>query len=133
MNLSRLLGCLGFGSGIVLVAALLAGCQTELASDQYSEAAGLKTASVGSPEAGGVTTNGPNEEILNVGDSLTINYADLPVVTPPFVGKIKGDGTITLLFSETFVAKDKTRGQLEKEIHDRYVPRYFSHLTATVQ
>ena len=45
---------------------------------------------------------------------------------------VKGDGTITLWYSKTFHVAGKTRGQVEKEIHDAYVPDYWVNATVTV-
>ena len=52
---------------------------------------------------------------------------------PPFEEKIKEDGTITLLLNQTFKAAGKTRGELEKEIRERYVPRLLQYMTVTVK
>jgi protein involved in polysaccharide export with SLBB domain len=85
------------------------------------------------PAAGGVMagTKEPHE-VFRVGDSLTIVYTDLPVSTPAFQGKIKEDGTVTLLLNQKFIAAGKTTGELEEEIRAFYVPKYFKYLTATV-
>jgi len=76
---------------------------------------------------------GMEPNAFRVGDSLTIVYADLPVPTQPFDGKIKEDGTITLLQNQTFKAAGKTPGELETEIRDRYVPDYYRNMTVTVK
>lgn len=73
-----------------------------------------------------------NAEALKVGDTLNVVYADLPITTPPFDGPIKEDGSITLMYNKTFQAAGKTPGQLEKEIHDAYVPNVFKYMTVTV-
>jgi polysaccharide export outer membrane protein len=72
-------------------------------------------------------------EVLRVGDSLIITFADLTVPMAPFEDKIKSDGTITLPLNLTFKADGKTRGDLEKEIRARYVPDYFKQMTVTVK
>jgi len=75
---------------------------------------------------------GPEPEIFRVGDSLTIVYGDLPMLTPAFDGKIREDGTITLLLNQTFTAVGKTAGGLQKEIRACYVPKYYKNMTVTV-
>jgi protein involved in polysaccharide export with SLBB domain len=70
--------------------------------------------------------------VFHVGDSLTVVYTDTPQPTPMFQGKVKDDGTITLLLNHKFMAAGKTPGQLEEEIRAYYVPNYFKYLTATV-
>jgi protein involved in polysaccharide export with SLBB domain len=82
--------------------------------------------------AAGVT--GLEPAVFRAGDSLTIVYGDLPAPAPPnFEGKVKEDGTITLLLNQTFTVAGKTVGQLEKEIRDCYVPKYYKYMTATVK
>lgn len=76
---------------------------------------------------------GPEPEVLRVGDSLTITFMDTPNLIPVFDEKIKEDGTITLALNQIFKADGKTRGTLEKEIRDRYVPDYFKSLTVTIR
>jgi polysaccharide export outer membrane protein len=58
---------------------------------------------------------------------------DTPTPIPIFEGKIKEDGTITLTLNQTFKADGKTPGDLEKEIRERYVPKFFKYMTVTVK
>jgi polysaccharide export outer membrane protein len=94
----------------------------------------VHSAPAAAPAAASVVSSaaGPEPEVFRAGDSLTIVYADLPVATPPFEGKIKEDGKITLLLNQTFTAAGKTAGTLEKEIRACYVPKYYKNLTVTV-
>jgi protein involved in polysaccharide export with SLBB domain len=57
----------------------------------------------------------------------------MPAPFTPRDERIKEDGTITLLEGKTFNAAGKTRGQLEKEIHDWYVPSYYLKMTVSVR
>jgi polysaccharide export outer membrane protein len=68
-----------------------------------------------------------------VGDVLTIELTDLPVTFPTREERIKEDGTITLLEGKTFMAAGKTRGQLEREVHDWYVPRFYLKMTVSIR
>ncbi len=87
-----------------------------------------------SPAVGSPTSVGaPEPFVFRVGDSLTIVYSDLPTTPPPFEGKIKEDGTITLLQNKSFTAAGKTAGELEKEIRTNYVPKIFKYMTVTVK
>lgn len=70
---------------------------------------------------------------LRVGDLLVITFSDLINPIPPFEGRVKDDGKITLTQNQDFVAAGKTVAELEKEIHQRYVPKYFVNLTVTVK
>jgi polysaccharide export outer membrane protein len=47
--------------------------------------------------------------------------------------RIKEDGTVTLLEGKTFTAAGKTRGQLEKEVHDYYVPGFYHKMTVSIR
>jgi len=71
-------------------------------------------------------------ELLKVGETIDIVYHDLPTMEPGFEAPIKDDGSITLLFNKKFQAAGKTPGQLEKEIHDAYVPNIYRYMTVTV-
>lgn len=110
------------------------GAGTAHAPDPAAPAPTSVAASAVRPAAGGVMTNSsaPQAEVFRAGDSLTIVYADLPQPTPAFQGKIKEDGTITLLLNQKFMAAGKTAGQLEDEIRETYVPKIFKYLTVTV-
>jgi len=72
-------------------------------------------------------------DALHVGDTLTIEFSDMPAAMQPREERIKEDGTITLLEQKVFVAAGKTRGQLEKEIHDWYVPRFYLKMTVSIR
>ena len=52
---------------------------------------------------------------------------------PAFEERVKEDGTITLIENQNFTAAGKTRGQLEKDIRNAYVPKYYVKMTVTVK
>jgi polysaccharide export outer membrane protein len=70
---------------------------------------------------------------LRVGELLVITFADVPTPIPQYEGRIREDGKITLTMNQEFVAAGRTVAELEKEIRDRYVPKYFQNLTVTVR
>jgi polysaccharide export outer membrane protein len=74
-----------------------------------------------------------SSDVLNIGDLVSVVFSDLPTAIPPFEERVKDDGSITLLGNQTFQVAGKARRVLEQEIHDRYVPSYFVHLTVTVR
>jgi protein involved in polysaccharide export with SLBB domain len=94
---------------------------------------GCQTSQPAFPQSG----NGPTTDLapigLRAGELVTVTFSDLVNPVPPFEGRIKEDGTITLLLNQTFTAAGKTNAELEKEIRDRYVPRLFVNLTATIR
>jgi Periplasmic protein involved in polysaccharide export len=70
---------------------------------------------------------------LRVGDNLKIILSDIPILVAPFEQRIKEDGTIVLIENKKFTAAGKTRSELEKEIHDTYVPKFFVKMTVFVE
>lgn len=129
----------------ILVILLLSGCGGGK-TQQFAEVPGFASvpgmegasATTATPAATGtenaaVPTRADESEILRIGDALTINFSDLPFVQPPFEERVKGDGSITLLQNQTFQAAGKTRGELEREIRARYVPKIFKNLTVTIK
>jgi len=77
--------------------------------------------------------DGDTMDSIRAGDTLRINFSDLPIVVQsPMEERVRDDGTITLLENQTFTAAGKNRGQLEKEIHERYVPAYYKKMTVSV-
>jgi protein involved in polysaccharide export with SLBB domain len=147
--------------GLVFGGLCLAGCRSKAPNQQFAEVpSGLATSStlstapltattplaaapakdpvktpVSRPTAGLALTNSaaPEPQVLHIGSSVTITFMDTPIPIPPFEGKIKDDGTITLTLNQTFKADGKTPGELEKEIRARYVPDYLKLLTVTVK
>ncbi len=103
-----------------MLALALAGCATP----DYS---GVMAAPDGSD------TNAPSAARLHVGDSITISFDGLPDPLPAQEKTINDDGTITLSDIGTVKAGGKTTGELEKSIHDLYVPTIYTHLTVTVK
>lgn len=70
---------------------------------------------------------------IRAGEALFITFADTATPIQPFEGRVKEDGTVTLMENKQFMAAGKTAGQLEKEIRESYVPRYFVKMTVTVR
>jgi len=109
--------------GLLAAGFFLAGCHSPASKKGFSDVPGAASAPGGIPEP----------EIFRVGDSVTVVFTDLPNPVPAFDVKIKEDGTITLLLNHSFTFVGKTRGALEKEIRDCYVPRYYQYMTVTVK
>ena len=135
-KVSKLLGFWGAVCGLAVASLALAGCGG--GGPKFADVPG-----VGGPTGGGsgasarapmTASSDPSAQfdMINPGDSLIINFSDLPYVQPPISDRVKEDGTITLLQNQTFVAAGKTRGQLEKEIRARYVPAFFVAMTVNV-
>ncbi len=73
---------------------------------------------------------------FQVGDTVIINFSGLPsgdtLESEPHQEPIRDDGTITLPYINSVVAAGKTAGELQTEIHDLYVPKYYLNLTVTI-
>jgi protein involved in polysaccharide export with SLBB domain len=98
--------------GLIFVAALC-GCQT--GGTNYTEV----------PAEAGNT--------FHIGEVVTVKCVPLSGDTiPDHTERIGEDGNISLLYIGQVKAVDKTAAQLQKEIHDLYVPRYYNGLVVTV-
>lgn len=106
--------------GIVVVALIgvlaLAGCR------------GTRGPMGGTPPSGDMSI-----DRLRPGDKITVMFSDIPNPPAPFVGTIRDDGKILLHFNQEFDAAGKRASDLEKAIHDRYVPRFYQRLTVSVK
>jgi protein involved in polysaccharide export with SLBB domain len=118
--------------------ALLAGCEsTPSASERsfhdQSSAVGTNSPSVEGTNVTQVLRAATDVDIIEVGEALYVQFLDTPTVITPSSERVKSDGTVTLIHNQIFVAAGKHRGDLEKEIRDRYVPSYYKNLTVTIQ
>ena len=84
----------------------------------------------GSPSAG----NSPAADVarFRVGETVIVTFSGVPNPLDQHQEIIKEDGTITLTYIGAVHAAGKTAGELQREIHEDYVPEYFTHLTVTV-
>ena len=121
----------GLGRWGAVCGVLWAGLGLSVAAPATTQVAVPATTPVGGPAL--ANGSGPEVEVLHVGGTLTIALMDTPTPILTFEGKIKEDGTITLTLNQTFKADGKTPGDLEKEIRERYVPKFFKYMTVTVK
>ena len=77
--------------------------------------------------------NGAEVARFRVGDSIIVSFSGAPEIIPDHIESIKEDGTITLSLIGAVDAVGKTAGELQSEIHDGYVPKYYVRLTVTVK
>jgi protein involved in polysaccharide export with SLBB domain len=135
-------------AGLVLATAGLTGCHSApSAPQQFADLPGAARAPIMSertPTAAPAPAVKSNREaplenkidVIQPGDALTISFKDLPkdeVANLPTEERVKQDGTITLLHNQTFMAAGLTRGELEKLIRERYVPKYYVNMTVSVK
>lgn len=67
-----------------------------------------------------------------VGDLVSLSFSGTKGLILSHQERIKNDGTITLPFIGAVKADGKTLGELLKEIHDAYVPRFYKRLVVAV-
>lgn len=136
MKVSKL-GTWGAVCALLFTGLFIAGCQSDKLPSQFAEVPGATvpsaTGSVINPVAVRGVTNGGSAEIIHVGDVLVVVFSDIPVALLPFEVTVRDDGTITLLKNKPFQAAGKSRGQLEREVRDAYVPSEFINLTVNIK
>jgi len=148
MKVSKLAGNWSLVSGILLAVVLFGGCKTGGAADpRFREIVGVggsgtnsaaPTALPAGPAASGAATTPPTAasylaDRFRVGDTLMISFTDLPYRQDPIEDRVRDDGTIKLLQDLSFKVADRKRSEVEKEIRDAYVPKYFKTMSVTVQ
>jgi protein involved in polysaccharide export with SLBB domain len=72
---------------------------------------------------------------FHIGEVITVTgvpFSNDPTLTISHTERIGEDGTISLLYIGQVKAVGKTASQLQKEIHDLYVPKYYNGLNVTV-
>lgn len=78
-------------------------------------------------------TNNSSPDTINVGEAIEIAFMDMVTPVEPIRERVKEDGNITLLYNQTFHIANKKRADIEKEIHDFYVPNYVKKMTVSVR
>ncbi|HEY3862932.1 MAG TPA: polysaccharide biosynthesis/export family protein [Verrucomicrobiae bacterium] len=111
----------------LVLAITLAGCA---GTPPHSPTTG--SASGGSPPVITNTANPLQEEPLRIGDGISVELAGIPEDYKADQTIIKDDGTISLPYIGRITAAAKTPGQLERDITDAYVPRFYTHMSVTV-
>jgi len=76
--------------------------------------------------------NGADMARFQVGNTVVVSFSG-PVPLEPQEQTIKEDGTITLPLVGSIYAYGKTVGELQNEIHDDYVPKYYVRLNVSVK
>ena len=135
MNLivRRVGGFFGWASLMVLLGA--SGCTTP--DYTYSEQAPGAAVAPAESEIGAAPSVGAeaSPDILRPGDRIEIGFSgNSSAPTTPHREQIRDDGLIQPpLLGTNVLAAGKTIGQLQEELHVRYVPAFFKTLTVTVR
>jgi polysaccharide export outer membrane protein len=129
-------------SGLIAAGLIFAGCSSTPASLAAIPAASTVQTTTNSPApllayAPAAEVGQPNVEVarFHVGETVNIIFSGTPdpMEFPPHEETIKEDGNITLPLIGSVQALGKTAGELQKEIQDLYVPKYYVRLTVTVK
>jgi protein involved in polysaccharide export with SLBB domain len=133
----KLSGAGFFLCGLVLAGAMFSGCASKSGGPVFSENPGPSaTASPGAPAA----STEASAARFSVGETVNVTFSGggdsqgtgVQQIMPAHSEPIKEDGTITLDYIGPVKAAGKTPGELQNEIHDLYVPKYYVRLTVTV-
>jgi len=114
--------------GLLLAGLMLAGCSSPSDEALFSDMPNPPAMS-GLPSA---NQSAGDAARFHTGDTIIVSLSDLPEDIPVHQEPIKEDGTITLPNIGKVQAAGKTAGELQNAIHDLYVPRFYTHVTVTV-
>jgi protein involved in polysaccharide export with SLBB domain len=125
-----LLVCGTFFSGVIL-----SGCASSPDNPVFSENPVTPSPTMtGSP--GDIAPTGADAARFHAGETVVVSFSglsqDLELEMAPSTQIIKDDGTINLPYVGSVKAAGKTPGELQNDIHDLYVPKYFVRLTISV-
>lgn len=131
----KLSGLILLVCGTIFSGALLSGCAPSYENPIFSENPEvLSPTMTGSP--GDTVSSGGDAARFQAGETVVVTFSglsqDLELEMPPSNQIIKEDGTINLPFIGSVKAAGKTPGELQNDIHDLYVPKYYVRLTVSV-
>jgi protein involved in polysaccharide export with SLBB domain len=121
--------------GTLFSGVMLSGCASSSADPVFSENPVTPSPTMtGSP--GDIAPSGADAARFHVGETVIVNFSGISqeeILEMPVSDQIiKEDGTITLAYIGPVKAAGKTPGELQNDIHDLYVPKYFVRLTISV-
>ncbi len=118
--------------GLLLLGLVLSGCSSSSDRPFSSNKSELPPSLAGlSPEDS--TPGNPDAPRFHVGETVIVDLTGTADQIPEHSEPIKEDGTITLPYIGAVQAAGKTPGQLQNEILNLYVPKYYVRLTVTVK
>jgi polysaccharide export outer membrane protein len=117
-----------FACGLLFTGVISTGCYSSPSDPIFSDNP-TPPLMTGSPSTG---YSAAEVARFHVGDTVSVTLTGLPETIEPHVEPIKEDGTITMPNISHVQAAGKTAGELQNEIYNLYVPKYYHHLTVTV-
>ena len=120
-----------FTCALLFAGVLLTGCGSLSSDTPFGLDNPPPRATAGSP----ASSQNPDDVAARyrVGETVNVTFSGAPQPFDMHEETIKEDGTITLTWIGAVHAVGKTAGELQREIHDDYVPKYFTRLTVTVK
>jgi len=121
--------------GTLLAGAMLTGCASSSDNPVFSENPDVPSPTMtGSP--GDTISSGADAARFHVGETVIITFSGIDsedlLQMPPSTQTVNEDGTISLPYIGSVKAIGKTPGELQNDIHDLYVPKYYVRLTIAV-
>lgn len=113
--------------GVLLAGVLFTGCATH-EEPVFASAPGAAAGATAAPGMGAVLS-----DRFAIADQVIVKFSGSIETLQPHEERIKEDGTITLPLINSVKAAGKTPGELQTEIQNLYVPKYYVRLTVTVQ
>jgi protein involved in polysaccharide export with SLBB domain len=118
-------------SGLLLAGLIFSGCSSSSENILFSDNPQPPSALTGTTSTD-ATSGDLTAARFHPGDTVTVDYSGTIQPIPESVQTVTEDGTITLPYIGTVRAVGLTSGELQKEIQDLYVPKYYVRLTVTV-
>ncbi|HMP81302.1 MAG TPA: polysaccharide biosynthesis/export family protein [Verrucomicrobiota bacterium] len=132
-------GFKGFWAAMtVLPVALLSGCATydDPKFSDTPQSVVATTPSAASESNGSILSIGERDDKFTVGDFVTVTFSGVGTPPQPHEEQVKSDGNVTLPLIGAVKAEGKSPGELQLDIYNRYVPKYYtvsSGFTVTVK
>jgi protein involved in polysaccharide export with SLBB domain len=125
-----LLVCGTLFSGVMLI-----GCASSSSDPVFSENPVAPSPTMtGSPDD--TVSSGADAARFHIGETVTVTFSGIDSIELqqmlPSNQTINEDGTISLPYIGSVKAAGKTPGELQNDIHDLYVPKYYVRLTISV-
>jgi protein involved in polysaccharide export with SLBB domain len=125
-----LLVCGTLFSGVMLI-----GCASSYNDPVFSENPVAPSPTMtGSPDD--TVSSGADAARFHIGETVTVTFSGIDepelLQMPASNQTINEDGTISLPYIGSVKAVGKTPGELQNDIHDLYVPKYYVRLTISV-